>query len=196
VSVVLCIKIIIAYLPRDRFADGNNGGREATKHAVFSVNKSQHKKASVKLKINIFFWTPCKPTCWNSWNNFGLAAWRECLTSGFIFEQSIIVSLFFVLVLCTQVNMVFVMLHWVCIHTENAWKICLPTVARHIFQACMVWIHTQSNITNIIIVSLLTGFFTKAYSEHDVLWTGTWYGFVQSANKKIEFWSDTCYIIK
>jgi hypothetical protein len=24
-------------------------------------------------------------------------------------------------------------------------------VARHIFQACPVWIHTQSNITNIII---------------------------------------------
>ena len=28
----------------------------------------------------------------------------------------------------------------------------IPTVARHIFQACLVWIHTQSqsNITNII----------------------------------------------
>jgi hypothetical protein len=25
-----------------------------------------------------------------------------------------------------------------------------PTVARHIFQACPVWIHTQSNITSII----------------------------------------------
>ena len=25
----------------------------------------------------------------------------------------------------------------------------IPTVARHIFQACPVWIHTQSNITNI-----------------------------------------------
>ena len=26
----------------------------------------------------------------------------------------------------------------------------IPTVARHIFQACPVWIDTQSNITNII----------------------------------------------
>ena len=26
----------------------------------------------------------------------------------------------------------------------------IPTVARHIFQACPVWIHTQSNITNIL----------------------------------------------
>ena len=25
----------------------------------------------------------------------------------------------------------------------------IPTVTRHIFQACPVWIHTQSNITNI-----------------------------------------------
>jgi hypothetical protein len=25
----------------------------------------------------------------------------------------------------------------------------IPTVARHIFQACPVWIYTQSNITNI-----------------------------------------------
>ena len=38
------------------------------------------------------------------------------------------------LVLCTQVNMMFVML----------------LVVRHIFQACPVWIYTQSNITNII----------------------------------------------
>jgi hypothetical protein len=28
--------------------------------------------------------------------------------------------------------------------------ICLPTVARYIFQACPVWIYTQSNITSII----------------------------------------------
>jgi hypothetical protein len=55
------------------------------------------------------------------------------------------------------------------IHTEQAWKICLttvgiepttkawgttkvvgsiPTVARHIFRACPVWIYTQSNITS------------------------------------------------
>ena len=26
----------------------------------------------------------------------------------------------------------------------------IPTVVRHIFQACPVWIYTQSNITNII----------------------------------------------
>jgi hypothetical protein len=37
--------------------------------------------------------------------------------------------IFFVLVLCTQVNM-------------------MPVV-RHIFQACPVWIYTQSNITSI-----------------------------------------------
>jgi hypothetical protein len=39
----------------------------------------------------------------------------------------------------------FVMLLWVCIHTGKAWKI-----SRHIFQACPVWIHTRSTITNII----------------------------------------------
>jgi hypothetical protein len=26
----------------------------------------------------------------------------------------------------------------------------IPTVDRHIFQACLVWIYTQSNITSII----------------------------------------------
>jgi hypothetical protein len=26
----------------------------------------------------------------------------------------------------------------------------IPTVARHIFQACPVWIYTQSNITSIV----------------------------------------------
>ena len=30
----------------------------------------------------------------------------------------------------------------------------IPTVARHIFQACSVWIHTQSNITHIILLLL------------------------------------------
>jgi hypothetical protein len=48
------------------------------------------------------------------------------------------------------------MLLRVYIHTGQAWKICLatvgfeptnPTVARNIFQACPVWIYTQSNIT-------------------------------------------------
>jgi hypothetical protein len=33
-----------------------------------------------------------------------------------------------VLVLCSQVNMMFVMLLWVCIHTRQAWKICLATM--------------------------------------------------------------------
>ena len=61
--------------------------------------------------------------------------------------------------------MMLVMLLWMYIHTGQAWKICLatvgieptkvvgsiPTVARHIFQACPVWIYTQSNITSIII---------------------------------------------
>jgi hypothetical protein len=46
--------------------------------------------------------------------------------------------------------MMFVMLLWVCIHTMQAWKICLATVGRHIFQAFSVWIHTQCNITNTI----------------------------------------------
>jgi hypothetical protein len=49
-----------------------------------------------------------------------------------------------------------VMLLWVYTHTGQAWKICLakvgfeprnPTVTRHIFQACPVWVYTQSNIT-------------------------------------------------
>ena len=31
----------------------------------------------------------------------------------------------------------------------------IPTVARHIFQACPVWIYTQINITNIISQALL-----------------------------------------
>jgi hypothetical protein len=57
---------------------------------------------------------------------------------------------------------ILVMLLWVYIHTRQAWKICLttvgnepttfdlPTVVRRIFQACPVWIYTQSNITSII----------------------------------------------
>jgi hypothetical protein len=76
------------------------------------------------------------------------------------------IFIFSVLVLCTQVNMMFVMLLWVYIHTGQAWKICLatvgirasipkvvgsiPTMARHIFQAGPVWIYTQSiNITDL-----------------------------------------------
>jgi hypothetical protein len=40
------------------------------------------------------------------------------------------------------------MLLWVYIHTGQAWKICLATVGfEPIFQACPVWIYTQSNIT-------------------------------------------------
>ena len=31
-------------------------------------------------------------------------------------------------------------------------------------------------------------FLVKVCSEHDVLWTDTWYGFVQSTNRKIELW--------
>jgi hypothetical protein len=62
------------------------------------------------------------------------------------------------------IRMMLVMLLGVYIHTEQAWKICLttvgiepttfscsiPTVVRHIFQACPVWIYTQSNITSIM----------------------------------------------
>jgi hypothetical protein len=50
-----------------------------------------------------------------------------------------LILFFSVLVLCTQVNMMFVM---------------LLRVARHIFQACPVWIYTQSqsNITNNLIL--------------------------------------------
>ena len=31
----------------------------------------------------------------------------------------------------------------------------IPTVVRHIFQACPVWIYTQSNITSIIVIRIL-----------------------------------------
>jgi hypothetical protein len=59
--------------------------------------------------------------------------------------------IFSVLVQCTQVNMMLVMLlwDWVYIHTGQAWKICLATLGRHIFQACPVWIYIQNNITSI-----------------------------------------------
>jgi hypothetical protein len=66
--------------------------------------------------------------------------------------------LFAVLVLCTQVNKMLVMLLWVYIHTGQAWasipKVVdsIPTVAMHIFQACPVWIYTQSNITSILLL--------------------------------------------
>ena len=30
----------------------------------------------------------------------------------------------------------------------------VPTVARHIFQACSVWIYTQNNITSTIVLSV------------------------------------------
>jgi hypothetical protein len=36
--------------------------------------------------------------------------------------------IFSVLVLCTQVNVMFVMLLWVYIHTGQGWKICLATM--------------------------------------------------------------------
>ena len=34
----------------------------------------------------------------------------------------------------------------------------IPTVARHIFQACPMWIYTQSNITSIIYIMFLYSF--------------------------------------
>jgi hypothetical protein len=37
---------------------------------------------------------------------------------------------------------------WVYIHIPKVVG-SIPTVARHIFQACPVWIYTQSNITSI-----------------------------------------------
>ena len=52
-------------------------------------------------------------------------------------------TIFSVLVLCTQVNMMFLM-------SEEH----VPTVARHILQACPVWIYTQNNITDICIFNL------------------------------------------
>jgi hypothetical protein len=48
-----------------------------------------------------------------------------------------------------------VMLFWVYIHTGQAWKICLPNVARHIFQACPVWIYTQSQSNISYITSIV-----------------------------------------
>jgi hypothetical protein len=39
-----------------------------------------------------------------------------------------------VLVLCTQVNMMLVMLLWVYIHTGQAWKVCLATVEKYVCQ--------------------------------------------------------------
>ena len=61
-------------------------------------------------------------------------------------------------------------------------------------------VDTHTYCTHFIIdrsinVSLWTGcLLGKARSEHDVLWTGTWYGFDQSANKKLNF--DINYITK
>ena len=51
------------------------------------------------------------------------------------------------MVLCTQVNMMFASI--------PKFVGSIPTVARHIFQACPVWIYTQINITDIISQALL-----------------------------------------
>jgi hypothetical protein len=40
----------------------------------------------------------------------------------------------------------------------------IPTVARHIFQACPVWIYTQSNITNIILLLYIQVYTIKVYT--------------------------------
>ena len=69
--------------------------------------------------------------------------------------------IFSVLVLCTQVNMIFVMLLSVYPHRASLKNMpgpasipkvvgSIPTVVEHIFQARPVWIYTLSNITNII----------------------------------------------
>jgi hypothetical protein len=50
------------------------------------------------------------------------------------------IIIFFVLVLCTQVNMMFMMLLWASIPKVVG---SIPTVARHISQACPVWIYTE-----------------------------------------------------
>jgi hypothetical protein len=82
--------------------------------------------------------------------------------------------------------MLIVMLLWVYIHTVQAWKICLTslknmpdklekyawqawkisltTVVRHIYQACPVWIYTQSNITSINFV-ILAGMVLRVLSK-------------------------------
>jgi hypothetical protein len=65
----------------------------------------------------------------------------------------------FFLCWCYVLRWMSVMLLSVYIHTEQAWKKVvgsIPTVARHIFQACPMWIYTQSNITNIIIQGTVT----------------------------------------
>jgi hypothetical protein len=45
----------------------------------------------------------------------------------------------------------------------------IPTVARHIFQACPMWIYTQSNITSIIftwVLSTLHQHRTNSWLQH------------------------------
>jgi hypothetical protein len=37
----------------------------------------------------------------------------------------------------------------------------IPTVARHIFQACPVWIFTQSNITSISVINVIKGSWSR-----------------------------------
>ena len=56
--------------------------------------------------------------------------------SGYVHYHMIILC---VLVLCTQVNMMFVLTFQLC-----------PVFHQANFSACPVWIHTQSNITNIM----------------------------------------------
>ena len=49
--------------------------------------------------------------------------------------------------------------------------------------------YTHFVIDRSIIFPFWTGWsLAKACSEHDVLWTGTWYAIDQSANRKIKLW--------
>ena len=45
----------------------------------------------------------------------------------------------------------------------------IPTVVRHIFQACPVWIYTQSNITSIIFIMLVRSIIIR---DHSLFMTG------------------------
>jgi hypothetical protein len=62
------------------------------------------------------------------------------------------------------------------------------TVARHIFQACPVWIHTQSNITNII----FTWVHNTNTANHDRQIYFCQVSSITLSSHEIEFWKQ-CY---
>jgi hypothetical protein len=68
----------------------------------------------------------------------------------------------------------------------NSWKLVASNLLVDMNNLCLT---SSLIIDRPIIVSLLTGCpLAKACGEHDILWTGIWYGFDQLANRKIERW--------